>query len=80
MVSLESALVGLGLGLGAGIAIGLSALATGIAQKSIGSAAMGVLAEKPEEMGKTLLFLVIPETLVILGFVVAYMLISKIGV
>ena len=69
----------MGLALGAGIAIGAAAIATGIAQKSIGSAAMGVLAEKPEETGKTLLFLVIPETIVILGFVVAYLLIDKIG-
>ena len=40
---------------------------------------MGVLAEKPEQGGKTLLFLVIPETIVILGFVVAYLLIQKLG-
>ncbi len=73
MVSTDMGLIAIG----AGLSIGLSALAAGIAQKSIGSAAMGVLAEKPEEMGKTMLFLVIPETLVILGFVVAYMLISK---
>ncbi len=65
--------------LGAGIAIAVSALATAWAQKSIGAAAMGVLAEKPEQGGKTLLFLVIPETIVILGFVVAYLLIQKLG-
>ena len=63
----------------AGIAIGASAIATAMAQSSIGSAAMGVLAEKPEESGRTLLFLVIPETIVILGFVIAYLLIQKLG-
>lgn len=65
--------------LGAGLAIGAAAFATAWAQKSIGSAAMGVLAEKPEQSGKALLFLVIPETIVILGFVVAYLLIDKLG-
>ena len=68
-----------GLALGAGLAIGATALATALAQKAIGSAAMGLMAEKPEQSGKTLLFLVIPETIVILGFVVAYLMIEKIG-
>jgi len=75
MVSTEVGLIAVG----AGLAVGLSAIATGLAQSSIGSAAIGVLAEKPEESGKTLLFLVIPETLVIMGFVIAYLLIQKIG-
>ncbi len=65
--------------LGVGLTIASAAFATAIAQKAIGSAAMGVLAEKPEESGKALLFLVIPETIVILGFVIAYLLIQKIG-
>ena len=65
--------------LGAGLAFGTAAVATAFAQSTIGSAAMGVLAEKPEESGKTLLYVVIPETIVILGFVIAYLLISKIG-
>lgn len=66
--------------IGAGLAVGLAAIGTALAQSSIGSAAMGVLAEKPEESGKTLLYLVIPETIVILGFVIAYLMIGKIGV
>jgi V/A-type H+-transporting ATPase subunit K len=59
----------------AGVAIGLSALATAIAQARIGAAAMGAMAEKPELAGRAILLVAIPETLVILGFAVAAMLI-----
>jgi V/A-type H+-transporting ATPase subunit K len=65
--------------LGAGVAIGLGAIATGMAQASIGSSGMGVLAEKPEEFTKVLICLALPETIVILGFVIAFFLIGTIG-
>ncbi len=65
--------------LGAGLAIGIGAIATGMAQASIGSSGMGVLAEKPEEFTKVLICLALPETLVILGFVIAFLLIGQIG-
>ena len=61
--------------IGAGLAIGLSALATGYAQARIGAAAMGLIAEKPDLAGRAILLVAIPETLVILGFAVAAMLI-----
>jgi V/A-type H+-transporting ATPase subunit K len=61
--------------LGAGLAIGLSALATGYAQARIGAAAMGLIAEKPDLAGRAILLVAIPETLVILGFAVAAMII-----
>ena len=61
---------------GAGLAIGLAALGAGIAQKEIGAAAVGAMAEKDEVFGKGLLFTVIPDTLVILGFVAAYLIIQ----
>ena len=60
--------------IGAGIAIGLTALATGLAQSRIGAAAMGAIAEKPELTGQAILLIAIPETLVILGFAVAAMI------
>lgn len=67
------------LGLGAGIAVGLSALATGYAQARIGAAAVGAIAEKPELTGRAILLVAIPETLVILGFAVAAMIIILLG-
>jgi len=65
---------GLGVGLaaiGAGLAIGLAAIGTGLAQARIGSAGAGVIAEKPEALGTVILLVAIPETMVILGFAIA---------
>lgn len=73
---------GLGAGLiaiGAGLAIGLSAIAVGIAMGAIGSAGVGVLAERPQAFGQILIYLVIPETLIIFGFVIAFFLNGQIG-
>lgn len=67
------------LGLGAGLAIGLAAIGVGIAQASIGSAGAGTLAERPEAFGQILIYLVIPETIIIFGFVIAFFLYGKIG-
>jgi V/A-type H+/Na+-transporting ATPase subunit K len=63
-----------GIPIGAGIAFGLGALGTGIAQSRIGSAGAGSIAEKPETFGTMVILIAIPETMVILGFVVAAML------
>jgi V/A-type H+-transporting ATPase subunit K len=65
--------------LAAALAVGLGALATGFAQARIGSAAMGAMAEKPELAGRAILLVAIPETLVILGFAVAAMIILLLG-
>ncbi len=59
----------------AALAIGLPALATGWAQSRIGSAGAGALAEKPEIRGTVIILLAIPETIVILGFVIAFLII-----
>ncbi len=56
---------------GAGLAVGLAAIGTGLAQGRIGAAGAGVIAEQPESIGKMILLLAIPETMVILGFAVA---------
>ena len=58
----------------AALAVGIPALATGWAQSRIGSAGAGTLAEKPEMTGTIIILLAIPETMVILGFVVAIMI------
>ncbi len=67
------------LAIGAGLAIGLAALATGYAQARIGAAGIGALAEKPELTGRVILLIALPETLVILGFAVAAMIILLLG-
>lgn len=61
---------------GAGIALAGAAIGTGIAEKEIGSAAIGAMAEKESLFGKGLILTVIPETIVIFGLVVAVMIIG----
>lgn len=60
--------------LSAAVAIGLTGLATGFAQARIGSAGVGVIAEKPETFGSVVIMLVIPETIVIFGFTIAILI------
>ncbi len=60
----------------AAAAVGISALATAWVQSRIGSAGAGALAEKPELRGPIIVMLAIPETLVILGFVVSVLILT----
>jgi len=55
----------------AGIAIFGGALGTAWVQSSVGSAAMGVIAERPEEANRLLPWFVIPETIVVFGLIIA---------
>ena len=64
------------LALAAAAAVGVSALATAWVQSRIGSAGAGALSEKPELRGTVIMMLAIPETLVILGFVVALLILT----
>ena len=61
----------------AALAIGLSAIATAWAQAKIGAAGAGALAEKPELSGTIIILVAIPETMVILGFVVAVTILNR---
>ena len=61
--------------IGAALAIVGSALATAWAQSRIGAAAAAALAEKPELRTTAVLLVAIPETMVILGFVVAVLIV-----
>jgi V/A-type H+-transporting ATPase subunit K len=62
--------------LAAALAIGISAVATAWVQSRIGAAGAGAVAEKPEVRGAIIVMLAIPETLVILGFVVAVLILT----
>jgi V/A-type H+-transporting ATPase subunit K len=64
------------LALAAALAVGITALATAWVQSRIGSAGAGAVAEKPETRGAIIVMLAIPETLVILGFVVAVLILT----
>ncbi len=67
------------LAIGAALAVFGGALGTGWAQAAIGSSIMGVIAEKPEEMFRLIVYMAIPELILLLGFVVAFLLFGKIG-
>lgn len=72
--------VGTGLlGIGAALAIAGTAIGAGIAEKEIGAAAIGAMAEKESLFGKGLLLTVIPETLVIFGLVAAILILGLAG-
>jgi V/A-type H+-transporting ATPase subunit K len=62
---------------GAALAVGLPALATGWAQSRIGPAAAASLSERPELGVTAILLIAIPETMAILGFVVAVLILLR---
>lgn len=65
--------------IGAALAVGITALATGIAQSRIGAAGAGTIAEHPELVGPIIVLVAIPETMVILGFATAAMILLLSG-
>ncbi len=68
------------IGIAAALAMFGGAVGTAWAQASIGSSVMGVLAEKPEEAFKLIVYMALPELIVLLGFVVAFLLVGKMEV
>ena len=63
----------------AALAVGLGAIGTGYAQSRIGAAGAGAVAERPEVAGAIIIFLALPETMIILGFAVAALIIITFG-
>ncbi|HXY31176.1 MAG TPA: hypothetical protein VEI06_10755 [Gemmatimonadaceae bacterium] len=59
--------------------MGICALATAWAQSKIGAAGAATLAEKPELVGTVIILVAVPETMAILGFIVAVLLILRGG-
>ncbi len=66
-----------GVVLSAALAVALPALATAWAQSRIGPAMAASMAEKPELTTTAILMIAIPETMVILGFVVAVLILFR---
>lgn len=62
------------LAMAAALAVGLTGVATGFAQARIGAAGLGAMSERPELFASSVILMAIPETVVILGFVVAVMI------
>lgn len=62
----------------AAIAVGLACIAAGIAVAAVGAAAMGAVAERPELMGRSIIFVGLAEGIAIYGLIVAIIILGKI--
>jgi V/A-type H+-transporting ATPase subunit K len=61
------------------ITVGVACLSAGYAVGKVGAAALGAAAEKPELLGRALIFVGLAEGIAIYGLIVGIMLIGKIG-
>jgi V/A-type H+-transporting ATPase subunit K len=59
--------------LAAGIATGLAALGAGVAVSGTGAAAIGAISEKPEMLGRSLIFVGLAEGVAIYGLLIAFL-------
>jgi V/A-type H+-transporting ATPase subunit K len=77
-----AALVGEAAGWGllsAALATGLSSLGAGIAVGKLGTAAVGALAEKPELLGRLLIFVGLAEGIAIYGVIISILILNRLG-
>lgn len=80
----EAAVAAAGLSIGDGIALlgvavatGLAVLGAGHAVGTVGAAALGVITEKPEMLGRTLVFIGLAEGLAIYGLIISILLLQQ---
>jgi len=59
--------------IGAGLAVGLAGIGTGLGQKDAAAAAIGAISEDRSMFGKAIIFVALPESIVIFGLVIAFM-------
>ena len=64
--------------LGASLAAGLACIGAGIAVALVGAAALGVVGEKPELLGSTLIYLGLAEGIAIYGVIIALLILGKV--
>ncbi len=60
----------------AAIATGLAAIGAGIAVGIAGAAAIGAISEKPELLGRTLIFVGLAEGIVIYGLIISFIILG----
>lgn len=63
--------------LGAALATGLSSLGAAYAVGSVGAAAIGALAEKPELFGRVMIFVGLAEGIAIYGLIVSILILNR---
>jgi len=65
--------------LAAALATGLSSLGAAYAVASVGTAAMGALAEKPELFGRAIILVGLAEGIAIYGVIVSVLILNRLG-
>ena len=81
-VAAKAALPGEAIGWGlfsAALATGLSSLGAGIAVAKLGTAAVGALAEKPELLGRLLIFVGLAEGIAIYGVIISILILERLA-
>jgi len=63
----------------AALATGLSSLGAGVAVGRLGTAAVGALAEKPELLGRLLIFVGLAEGIAIYGVIISILILNRLG-
>ena len=63
--------------LAAAVSTGLATIGAGIAVSMVGSAALGAMAEKPEIMGRSIIFVGLAEGIAIYGLIISIMILGK---
>ena len=63
--------------LAAAVATGLSSIGAGFAVASVGSAAIGALAEKPELFGRVIILVGLAEGIAIYGLIVSILILNR---
>jgi V/A-type H+-transporting ATPase subunit K len=63
--------------IGASLATGMACLGAGIAVAMVGAAALGTVAEKPELLGTTLIYLGLAEGIAIYGVIVSLLILGR---
>ena len=62
----------------AAVSTGLACLGAGLAVASVGSAALGLVGEKPEMLGTTLIYLGLSEGIAIYGVIVSLLILGRV--
>jgi len=65
--------------LAAALATGLGSIGAGVAVSGVGSAAMGAISEKPELMGRSLIFVGLAEGIAIYGLIISIMILQRLA-
>jgi V/A-type H+-transporting ATPase subunit K len=63
--------------IGAGLSVGGAAIGAGVAVGGTGAAAVGTIAEKPETLGRSLIFVGLAEGIAIYGLIIAFLVLYR---